>query len=146
MPPQIRGLAQRRDSLYLIGPGSILEIEEPREAVLRYGGKTRRLSPPAALYPFVGRTAMVEAGDTYVKLWSGGLAAAVRAGKVIVERARLAASRSLQLASMIADTMVPGVPYYDAVWRSPGLAVPEWASQSLERACREIPLLECSSY
>ena len=143
MQTRIRGLAERRGTLYLVADGSIVELDEPREAVLHYQGRQRRLSPPAALYPLVGRPALISTGPSHVIVRSGHLAAAVRSGSVIVERAVLAASRSLQLAGRIAETLVPGIAYYDAVWRSPGLAVPWWAQDKLADACKTLPMLSC---
>jgi len=143
MQTRIRGLAERRDTLYLVADGSIVELDEPQEAVLRLQGRQRRLSPPAALYPFVGRPVLITTGPSHVIVRSGHIAAAVRSEDVIVEKAVLAASRSLQLAGRIAETLVPGVAYYDAVWRSPGLAVPWWAQDRLAEACRSIPMLSC---
>ena len=143
MQTRIRGLAERRDSLFIVADNSIVELEEPEEAVLRFHGRERKLSAPAAIYPFVGRTAVIVAGPRSLEVSSGPLHARVRSGGVIVERAVLAASRSLQLAGRIAETLVPGVAYFDAVWRSPGLAVPWWAQDRLADACRAIPMLSC---
>lgn len=143
MPTRLRGLAEKGENLYLITDQLIIEMEAPERGVLRVGSRERILSPPAALYPFVGRTANVSIGDEEVSVRRGSAEASVVAERVIWSPARIALSRSLGLAGVIADTMLPGVAYFDAVARAPGLAVPEWAGRELARACATIPVLNC---
>ncbi len=143
MTTRLRGLAEKGENLYLITDDLIIEIENPEKGILRIGSRERIVSPPAALYPFVGRPASLVLGDEEVSVRKAGAEASVLAERVVWGRARIALSRSLGIAGLIADSMLPGVAYFDAVARAPGLAVPEWAGRELARACSSIPVLDC---
>ncbi|MCE4625951.1 MAG: hypothetical protein F7C35_08855 [Desulfurococcales archaeon] len=139
MSTLIRGLAERRRSLYIVTTRMLLEIERPREAKI----SAKKVTPEAALFSALGKRATLIVSGNKLKIKTRDIISTVEAEEISTITILRAAAPSLNLAAWAAENLIPGVPYYDIIDQHPELAVPTWAETS--KICSH-PLFKCLTH
>ena len=133
----IRGVSNPGRRLYLVTTGTVLEIEEPRKALLA----GRETEPATAAAALLGLRARIVLSGGEILIEAGPATAEISAEDVEEIPVVRIIAPSLALAEWASREVAPGVPYYDVLDRAPELAVPRWADPW--GVCRRAPIFRC---